>query len=218
MPSFGACPVRSRNEAHVVRLYEAEYGIPVVRGQGIARAHSINAAARQAARDHPTRDIFVLCDNDLIPDPVTFPLAIENARAHAGITPHNINRNIGEWATARYLETGQVTDWEDTTKGARSYVVITRDAFAAANGLDERFVGWGPEDASFIYSVTKQVGPMLHLDGVRLHLWHPVDPSKRNQKQLNANRARFRRYRSFRPEAVELLAREYGRWDDDREV
>ena len=214
MPSFGACPVRARNEAFVVRHYESAYGVPVVRGSGRARAHALNDAARTAARQHPERDVLVLCDNDLIPDPVTFPAAVAMADSVSGVTPHAINRNLSEASTVEFMLAGQTREFDDTPKGARSFVVITRHAYALANGLDEMFIGWGPEDASFIHSLTKQVGPMLHLDGVRLHLWHPTDPTKQNQKMLRMNRARFRRYARFPPERVAAMAREYGRWDD----
>ena len=214
MPSFGACPVRARNEAFVVNHYECVYGVPVVKGGGRARAHSINDAARRAVDTLPERDVFIICDNDLIPDPVTFPQAVGAVDMVSGVTPHNINRNLSEASTVTFMRTGAMREFEDVHKGARSFVVMTRENFALVNGLDEMFIGWGPEDASFIQSVTKQVGPMLHLDGVRLHLWHPVDPSKSNVKQLRMNRARFRRYARFPPERVAALAREFGRWDD----
>jgi hypothetical protein len=216
MPSFGECLVRARNERFVLSHYDRTYNVPVVRGGGLARAHALNAAARAAAREHPARDVFVLCDNDLIPDQQRMLEALRAVDKFAAVTPHAINRNLSERATVTFMEDGEVTNWSDTPKGAKSFVVIRREVYAGVNGLDEKFVGWGPEDASFMQSVKKQAGEVLHLDGVRLHLWHPTDPTKRDERQLGLNRSRFRRYRSNRPEVVRMMAREYGRWDDER--
>lgn len=213
MPSFGDCEVRARNERFVTDHYERAYGVPVVKGAGRARAHAINAAARVAAREHPTRDVFILCDNDLVPSMSHMRDAMREVDKFAAVTPHNVNRNLSQGSTPAFMESGSMTNYSDTPKGAKSYVVIRRSVFAHVNGLDEKFIGWGPEDASFILSVRKQAGKVLHLDGVRLHLWHPTDPSKRNAAQLERNRERFRKYRSMPPQLVSELAREYGRWD-----
>lgn len=213
MPSFGSCPVRARNERFVLRHY-AQLGIPVVKGAGRARAHAMNAAARAAALKYPERGVFIMCDNDLIPDAAFLHSAIDAAAKHPCVCPHGINRNLTDAGTLEVMSGGHPRVFEDTTIGARSYVVITRDNYASVNGMDEMFVGWGPEDKAFIYSVMKQLGQPLLLEGVRLHLWHPTDPTKRDARQLSRNRLRARKYMHATPERARVLAREYGRWSD----
>jgi len=174
----------------------------------------MNAAARTATDQYPLRDVFILADNDLIPDKTKLHQAIDLMDEHPCVVPFGINRNLTETGTVHYLASGQYRLFEDVTTGARSYVVIHADAYASVNGMDERFIGWGPEDLAFYWSVTKQVEQPVPLEGVRLHLWHPIDPSKTDVHQLRRNRMRARAYKFGNKHRVATLAREYGRWDD----
>jgi len=81
------------------------------------------------------------------------------------------------------------------------------------NGMDELFEGWGPEDLAFRLSITKQLSAPLELEGRRLHLWHPTDPSKRDMKRLMLNRRRKYEYQRASADHARVLARQYGRWD-----
>jgi hypothetical protein len=213
MPAWGECPIRRQNQAFALAYWE-RVGVPVVLGSGAARAHSVNAAARAATREHPDRDVWIIADNDLIPDPVTFPEALERVRDFSGVTPHNLTRLTTPGGRARALRGAEPHAYRDVTRGSRSFVVITRRVYDSVNGMDELFVGWGPEDRAFIHSVEAQVGPMLHLNGTRLHLWHPVDPSMADRKRLHRNRMRMRYYARATREGAARLAREYGRWNE----
>jgi GT2 family glycosyltransferase len=216
MPSFGSCPVRRANEALVVAHYAREYALPVALGTGASRCHAVNDAARRALKQHPERDVFIIADNDLIPDPASFPASVALAREHAAVCPHDLTRLTTPLGRSRWEHGLEPDPSELTQVGSRSFVVLTRDAFARVNGMDELFIGWGPEDIAFVRSLQKQVGPVLLVDGVRLHLWHPVDPTKHDSGSLIKNRHRARLYkRADGPEAARL-AREYGRWHDER--
>lgn len=216
MPSFGKCAYRAANQAAVTKWYAAR-NIPVVLGTDtrsrtgyFSRARAINNAARETHETHPDRNIYLLADNDLTPSVPHLVAAIEALPDHSAVTPHQYTLHTTLLGRDQLLK-GQHTFLYRTYEiGSRSYVVITRQSFEAMNGMDELFEGWGPEDAAFLASVRKQLGPVLHMDGSRTHLWHPMDTSKRNRKQLLANRARYKRYQQSDQAEATLLARQYG--------
>ena len=222
MPSFGTCPVRAENQEFVIAWYQ-ERGMPTVIGRDergkrsgwFSRARAMNYAARQAVREYPERDVFVLADNDLIPDPTTFLTAVQTIDQHSAVMPHSITLLTDPRGRREVFMRGATERVEPVGQGSRSYVVMTRENYASVNGMDEVFEGWGPEDLAFRLSVMKQLAPPLELDGRRLHLWHPIDPSKRDVRQLYANRRRKHMYQLRHGKDVRALAREYGRWDRD---
>ena len=224
MPSFGDCPIRRENQEFVIAWY-AERGMPSILGLDargkrsgwFSRARAMNYAARQAVREYPERDVFVLADNDLIPDPTTFLAAIQTVDQESAVMPHSITLLTDPQGRREVFMRGVTTRVEPVQQGSRSYVVMTRANYAAVNGMDERFEGWGPEDLAFRLSVQKQLQPGLELPGRRLHLWHPIDPSKRDTKQLYFNRRRKQMYQLKHGKDVRALAREYGRWDRDQQ-
>jgi hypothetical protein len=55
--------------------------------------------------------------------------------------------------------------------------VMPREAFFAANGMDERFAGWGGEDVSFMRAVDTLYGKHRTTRNQVLHLWHPAHRS-----------------------------------------
>lgn len=216
MPSFGTCPVRAEHQAYVTDLYRTKYTLPVVLGSDQAqrgfysRARAVNAAARQAWRDHPDRDLFVIADNDLVPDERHLRLALELAPNVPAVTPHGVTLSLTEAATVTFKLNGTVGDHKAYTLGPWSYVVVHRDVFERVNGMDERFEGWGAEDTVFIISIQKQVGRVEMLQGKRVHLWHPVDPSRNDRRQRARNRMRRQMYERSNAAYVRLLARQYG--------
>lgn len=54
------------------------------------------------------------------------------------------------------------------------HVMLPWELFERVNGMDERFLGWGPEDSSFGLALTALCGPARRLPGAMLHLWHPA--------------------------------------------
>ena len=221
MPSFGTCPTRLENQEYVTAWYAAR-GLPTVLGLDEAsersgwfsRSRAVNAAARRAVLEHPDRDVFVICDNDLTPDPAPFLTALTVAGLHSAVMPHSVTLLTTPIGRRELLMTGSTNRYEPVTQGSRSFVVITRDNFARVNGMDEVFEGWGPEDLAFRLSIQKQLSAPLELSGKRLHLWHPTDPSKRDMRQLTRNRKRKHEYQRASSERARVMAREYGRWDD----
>ena len=216
MPSFGKCTYRTDNQTAVTNWY-AQRNIAVVLGTDtrsragyFSRARAINSAARETHETHPERDIYFIADNDLIPSIPHIVDAIQALDRHPAVTPHQYTLHTSIRGRDQLLK-GQTTFmYRPHPIGSRSYVVMERASFEANNGMDEKFEGWGPEDMAFIESIEKQLGPVLRLDGRRLHLWHPMDTSKRDRKQLLANRARYKQYQHSNQHEAKLLAREYG--------
>lgn len=62
-------------------------------------------------------------------------------------------------------------------------VVVTRRAYEAIGGWDERFQGWGAEDTWLAAALTAKTGDGLMLDGPLYHLHHPRDAERR--KKIN---------------------------------
>ena len=52
--------------------------------------------------------------------------------------------------------------------------VMPREAFEAAEGMDERFRGWGGEDISFMHAVDKMYGRHKTFNGPVYHVHHPT--------------------------------------------
>ncbi len=63
-------------------------------------------------------------------------------------------------------------------------MVMPREAFELIGGMDERFIGWGSEDVSFLRALDTLWGKHKNTPNQILHLWHPklvathwVDPA-----------------------------------------
>jgi hypothetical protein len=64
--------------------------------------------------------------------------------------------------------------FEDSWSGLNGMcLILPRTAWDKVGGMDERFVGWGGEDQSFIRAVDTLWGPHKRLHGDALHFWHP---------------------------------------------
>jgi GT2 family glycosyltransferase len=215
--TFGSDPTRLAHQAFVERYYRVVWDVPVVFGTDevdaegrYGRARAVNNAAREAARRYPAARSFILCDNDMIPCERALDRALREHERYAAVRPHANLIDLTESSTRHYKATGEVR--EHTLRGwpNLSYLVLTRDAFALVNGLDERFRGWGAEDNAFYYALRTQVGPILELSGHAVHLWHAVDATKRDDANLARNRARAKAYHRATPAASRRLSREYG--------
>ena len=72
-------------------------------------------------------------------------------------------------------------------------MVVSRDAYEAVRGMDDRYIGWAPEDLSFGWALQTLVGPCTRLDGDLWHLWHPVPtPNLRASPASEALLARYK--------------------------
>jgi Glycosyltransferase like family 2 len=58
--------------------------------------------------------------------------------------------------------------------------LINKTCFMKIKGFDERFIGWGGEDDSFVAACDTICGPHKRLIGDVYHLWHPSIKAKGN--------------------------------------
>jgi hypothetical protein len=82
-----------------------------------------------------------------------------------------------EEATGRILSGANPADefFEYTLPFCTGPVALTRDAYVATGGMDERFSGWGYEDAAFRQTLAGLFGAPPALDTVCRCLHHQVD-------------------------------------------
>lgn len=217
MPSFGTCRYRLENQRAVLAWY-ATRGIHVTLGTDtnatgfFSRARAINTAARKTHKTQTEKDLWILADNDLVPSVPHLAQALEHVctGAYNVVTPHQWTLHTSLASRTHLLDGRSTVVYRSQESGSRSYVVLKRNTFEAMNGMDELFEGWGPEDKAFMLSAHKQVGRVLDMDGSRVHLWHPMDRSKRDRTQLMKNRARCKEYEAATSAEANVLARQYG--------
>jgi GT2 family glycosyltransferase len=89
-------------------------------------------------------------------------------------------------------------------------IAMTREAYFAIGGFDESFIGWGGEDNEFWERAQTRKGwPYGHLPIV--HLWHPAQPDKFNQRRATATLLEQRSAISPAARIAELTSREFGK-------
>lgn len=171
----------------VVRPYLNSLGWPIFEGDsdGLwSRGAALNAAAAEAG----AWDVAVIADADTIP-PQGLDAAVSAAHAAGGgIRPHD--------HLYRLTPSGSLRVATDGLAGLREHhildeypggglMVVSRIAWDAVGGFDERFVGWGHEDSAFgIQLVVKASWDQL--PGAAYHLWHPDSPKRTREYAVNA--------------------------------
>ncbi|WP_209125516.1 galactosyltransferase-related protein [Alkalihalobacillus sp. BA299] len=173
-----------------------------------SRSKGINQAAQMA-----TNSIFVIADADIFYDPIIITKSIKLLEIHPWVIPYNNVLNLTETSTKKLLKTKPI--WPTNIRiearkrhsGTYSSVgglnVIPRHHFEAVGGFDERFVGWGREDDTFVLAMNAICGPFVRIDSSIYHLWHP--PMEKSN--LNQNDQLYQKYKkaSGKKEAIEKL-------------
>ncbi|HST69054.1 MAG TPA: galactosyltransferase-related protein [Solirubrobacterales bacterium] len=139
------------------------------------RSAAINAAARRSWRTA------VVLDADTVIDPAQLEAGVEAARQGVLALPHDSFRSLTRRSTSEVLsgrilpEDAQVRWVRTETKS--SCLCIGRDLWEEVGGFDERFRGWGFEDAAF-YAACRELAGVHRLKGPVHHLWHPRSREK----------------------------------------
>ncbi len=135
---------------------------------------------RAAAR--ATGDVFVLWGADHLPDVGTLRWLdmVRTFKWHEWQPLFERTAVYSEQSTARILA-GESPDgvdivFDSVVNLCIGIFAVSRDAFEALGGEDERFTGWGMEDAAFRHALTAFYGePSAPRPGSVLRsLWHPV--------------------------------------------
>ena len=141
-------------------------------------------------------DVVVLNDADTLPERDPLLRAIEGAAAVRAVhLPYTEYRWFGAVGSAQHAAGVPVDDCDfDLVRGACSGVTVTTpDAWFAHGGQDERFRGWGFEDAAWNLAHQTMLGrPPVRTDG-RVYALHHV-PEERHGTQYEANARLMARY------------------------
>lgn len=167
-------------------------------------------AARNDAAARADHDVFVIADADTIcAEAGALPWAVE--AVDAGLAPWVIPYaeeqyyNLSAGATESLLHMDPdvrlapnprlASAWEHKITSWAGMLVMTRAAFEAVGGYDERFHGWGYEDNAFRHAMDTIVGLHKRLEGSAWHLWHPIaEGTNFDQPHIVENRRLYRRY------------------------
>jgi hypothetical protein len=161
------------------------------------RSRAVNDAARKA-----TGDLFMIVDTDVIYNPCLINGITSLIPCHPWVIPYTNGYKLSRKATGDILEKGlagflpvKKEDIEINITLAGSFInAMTRKAFEAVNGFDERFQGWGGEDNAFVMSLDTICGQHYRMNEDIYHLWHP--PAKVDAENYRNNLLLCQRYQA----------------------
>jgi len=213
VPRRAGVPERDAIWAWCRRIWEQQ-GWPVFEGHhdepGLFNASKARNAAAQAAGDW---DVAIFADADTVPWDWRSVREAVGVAARTGhfVRPFRTYHMLDEEASRSFMETGVLPKrgmrWlrESAYGGIH---VVPRRLWDASGGYDERFLGWGSEDAAFEFAC-RVLGGFTRLPGDVYHLWHPMQQRDPSTPQFQANVALGARYRAIRrPSAMRALIAE----------
>ena len=164
------------------------------------------AKARNVGVSCASGDVLVFVDADSWVPEKNMEAAIgmvESAQCQWAL-PYDIYYSLTEGGTAKfYAEVGLTVEDcvhvfpsnETPEPAVGGGVVVSRKAVEEIGGYDERFVGWGYEDTSFVMALETLCGPKVRIPGPLWHLWHPsVQTDQFAHEHFLHNRDLFLRY------------------------
>lgn len=159
-------------------------------------------------------DVVVLGDADTLPEQKPLLEAIEQARYSRLVhLPYSEYRSLRQAGTDQFLAGAQLEDCDHlVVDGACSGIYVVRpDTWWAHGGQDERFQGWGGEDAAWSAAHTCLLGaePVRHAG--RVYALHH-DTAPKEGDQYTANFALVYRYHQAQhsPDVMSALIAEAG--------
>jgi glycosyltransferase involved in cell wall biosynthesis len=173
---------------------------------------NIAAARNRAAAAAGEWDVIFLLDADVIlADPAQAFRAVEVAHATGRWTAaHDRWRGLDRTGSDRVMS-GWCGDWGKYAQRTIPWsfscaLAIPRPLWEQTRGQDERHVGWGFEDMSFMWA-SKALTGLERVHGDLFHLWHPRSKEKeKGQPAYQANKTLSRRYRDARHDPDATLA------------
>jgi hypothetical protein len=175
-----------------------------------SRAGSRNEGVRQAQA--AGADVVVICDADTLVEADTLQAAIAAARDGVMHLPYTHYRGLSAAGTAQHLAGAPANQCPADLEhqwATGGIIVIQPDAWWQAGGMDERFTGWGMEDAAYRIAADALLGPTVRHVGTITHLWHPPE-SDLGSPQHIANGQHCQRYvdATGNPDAIRALIAE----------
>lgn len=215
IPWRGGQPDRERHHAavraHLVALLPDAIHLDADSGYvPFNRAASRNLGMRLA--EEAGADVAVICDADTLAEPEPLHVAIAAAGDGRLHLPYTLFRGLSAHGSEQHLagrpaaacQASIVSEW--STGGV---LVITPGAYWQAGGQDERFIGWGMEDAAFRIACDGILGPTVKHAGVITHLWHPTEVAPATEQyQRNFSLVCYYTDAEGNPEAVRKVIAE----------
>lgn len=216
VPRRAGVPERDEIWRWCKRIWEQQ-GWPIYEGHdegtGLFNAsRARNRAAALASVSEPW-DVAIFADADTVPWDWR---QVRSAAQIAYTTDHFVRPARSYYLldaaqSQRFMETGR-----RPTGGRRlgehvygGIHAVSRKLWELSGGYDERFLGWGGEDAAFQYACQTLSG-YRKLDGEVFHLYHPMQQRDPSTEQFKANVALEKRYvdASRNPAAMRALIAE----------
>lgn len=168
----------------------------------LARCRNVGVAGVDDADE-----VLVISDADTLPDPEPLRAAIAAAATSGRVhLPYTEYRWLGAAGTAQLLAGAPAEDCAyEIVHGARSGVYVTTPAtWRSHGGQDERFRGWGFEDAAWWIAHETLLGEPVRHPG-RVYALHHVT-QLREGEQYERNAALAARYRAVSGDPVGMRA------------
>lgn len=161
-------------------------------GAPFSYATAANRAAKQASGD-----VLITWGADQLPDMEAIQAAAAVARERHWSMVFEYNGTFSPFDTEQILAGANPATLRPEVFEAHctGIIAVRRDVWDELGGMDERFVGWGYEDAALRDKLIWQYGRPAVRDRTLLCLWHPV----RHRVYTGANAELY--YREYAPRA-----------------
>jgi hypothetical protein len=192
-------PIRENNFKYILNQYKKSlpYADIVIgkdnsKNKFFCKARAVNNAASKAEND-----IFVIVDIDIIVDINSIIDSIELLNKYSFVIPFDkvyaLSPEITRTIIKNNLNFQEVHNLNTSNKlYAKPPIwggiqIVSKKYFNNVNGYDERFVGWGGEDTSFLKAIQCFHGEGLFYKGTAYHLWHSHNPSREDYEISSKN-------------------------------
>lgn len=158
------------------------------------KSKAINNAAKLS-----TKDILLIVDADIYVKKISIIEGIKKLNKYYWAIPFDRLIKLDEKQTELFIEDKKQIDisslkYYKTSLTIGGFQIVRRTLFDSVKGYDERFVGWGGEDNSFLFSIQCLYGKGIRVpNSYAIHLHHPRQD---NIKQYKANKGDNRELRN----------------------
>ncbi len=126
------------------------------------------------------KEVLLICDVDMLIPIANIKKGVKMAYESSIVFPYNKVDFVSEVETENiYRSVENIPVYKSTMLREKNKLdtggnyIITKDNYFKAGGHEERFVGWGGEDGSFISAAVTMIDqPYCRLLGTSIHLYH----------------------------------------------
>lgn len=167
---------------------------PIIEGhhdgpEPFSRALATNRAALNVSSKDHAWDVAVIADSDVYTSLMQMMTAARAAYVYGAAIPYRQFGIIGKEETLDVISnklhytavTPRVTfpyPHDPSTASVGGLTFVRRDMWEEVGGMDERFIGWGPEDRAFELTLRTIIGQMPRASGTAYGFWHAKSRDK----------------------------------------